>query len=117
MSGKRCEACEQVKPLDEFRRVTTHFGGDGYAKKCKACKASTRAEKAPEAAPEPEYIPEGPHLKLGPSFGFMVEISDGDFVLTQTTENGTVQIWLSPPEMQRLGQFVREQNQAASIPQ
>lgn len=100
---KVCKICGRAKPVAEYCKATTSFGGDGYRKTCRACEAEARASRAGQEEPAP--VPQGPTLKLGVSLGFEAVFDGTDFVVTQTSGEQTVTMWLSPYELARLAAF------------
>lgn len=105
MTKRKCQTCQGLKAPDQFRRVSTIFGGDGLSKDCNDCRAQRRAEKragAEAPSPPPAVIAV---LSRTPSLGYRAEQRGDDVVIIQESADGTAQVWLSIAEARELAQF------------
>ena len=106
---KRCEACGEVKPLEDFRGAGSHFGGDGRRRKCRVCE-----DYAPVPLEVPP-IPEGaPALQVVPGLGLDCWFEGGVIKLRQVGTDRLDEVWLTPEELTSVVAFVHRQLEVAS---
>lgn len=110
---KQCARCQDTKPFDQFRKVPTTFGGDGYAKQCKPCMALTRAEREAEKAgtngpvdeageAEEDADPNQPRISVPMAMAVDVAWNGEDFVLTQDNEKTRHTVFIAPHTLRRI---------------
>lgn len=110
MSTKTCQTCGVTKPVDDFRKAPTRFGGDGRANSCRDCLAHARAARvaAAQAAEQSDTErPRGPHLVITHALGFSAELVDRDICITQGEGKQRQTVWISIGEFTELVRWVR----------
>lgn len=110
ITEKACSKCSKTKPVSDFRKVPTTFGGDGYSKCCSKCRAkmaaAKRAQGTPGPAAEDDAPPPGaPTHEVGYSLGFKVHFEKGDFFVSQEQDGALARVVLSVAEVDQLHAF------------
>jgi hypothetical protein len=127
ITRKKCNRCNQTKPVAEFRKAPTRFGGDGYSNGCKACLLiESRARKAElqESAPDEPEQPIAPEHQLAIPYSMPVACAwnGEDFVLTQDNDRaGEQTIYVAPHALRRIWEFAeglahKQQEQQLALP-
>lgn len=113
MTKKTCNICNRTKPVDDFRKVPTVYGGDGYSKACKPCLTAKREAKRAASQSESEPVQRlWGQFKCEPTLGFTAELRDTDLVITQSSLSGDATVWIARAELERLLTWVDQVERA-----
>lgn len=112
--SKQCRRCAETKALTEFNRAPTVFGGDGYTKDCKDCRALIRQERKAAAEgggseQQQEVEETRPHLSVPWTLGFRVVVEGVEFHITQTNGDTESTVILAAHELRALWEFAQAQ--------
>lgn len=94
---RKCETCEQVKPIEDFRRSAS--GPDGRAMECKHCRKvnyGVAPAKKPKTKPPPKRAdaPEPPaFLAIETQETYVINASDGAAVALTGDELDALCAW------------------------